>query len=395
MSKERSIDVQPDTRSTVFQPVGRAWSVRRERRRRGVLLFLIASCFSFALYTLVFRPNGWFEKIILPGGAGITRKFNSARLGFLTTSPTGEGRVDSTIPTNEIRFSGLKKDSIPSLSAPQRVTASQADFLKPEERVLGVVFNGDAAAYPLRILNYHEAVNDQVGGRPVLITYNPLCDSAAVFDRTIGDRALDFGISGYLYNSDMLLYDRDSEGASSLWSQLKSESVTGRRATWRLVALPLELTEWSDWMSRYPQTRVISDATGHRRDYSQDPYQRYAANEKIVFAPKLHDGRLPQKSRVLGLWTAKVSRAYVLPDNASAAGTVEFTQDFDGNPVRIHYNAQAHSLRVVQADPSVKWMYAYWFAWYAFHPTTEAYTLSGSAEMPVIALPAGGATQVR
>ncbi len=396
MSEERPIDVQPESSATVYQPVGKPWSSIRERRRRAILLTFVAGCFGFALYTFLFKPEGWLQAYILPEGHQHLPEFNQARVGFLTATLTDEGRIDSTIPTAEIRYVGIDKDSIPSLSFPPRVAAAHADFLKPDERVLGIVFNGEAAAYPLRILSFHEAVNDHVGGKPVLVTYSPLCDSAAVFDRKIGDRTIQFGVSGYLYNGNMLLYDRDSPGASSLWSQLKSESVTGQRAAWRLAALPLELTVWSDWVQRYPQTRVISDETGHRRDYDHDPYQKYAGNKRVWYSPKLRDDRLPAKARVLGLWTKNASRVYVLPEKDGFPAPVEFTHDFDGRSLRIHCNSAAGALRVAESDASVKWMYAYWFAWYAFHPESEVYTLTGPADNPAVALPpASGSTLVR
>jgi len=159
------------------------------------------------------------------------------------------------IPLEEIRNGGPPKDGIPALTDPEVISASEVSYLAPSDRILGLVMNGEARAYPLKILNWHEIVNDTLGGEPVLVSYCPLCGSGMVFDARINGERLNFGVSGRLYNSDVLFYDRKSE---SLWSQLKMEAVTGQMAGTKLTLLPLEHTRWDSWRQRHPATTVLA-----------------------------------------------------------------------------------------------------------------------------------------
>ncbi len=178
-----------------------------------------------------------------------------------------------TIPISGIQGGGPPRDSIPALVNPALMTAEQADrLLSDHERVLGVFLNGEARAYPVRILNWHELVNDQVAGRAILVSWCPLCGSGVVYDPVIDGRRYNFGVSGLLYKRNLLLFDRQT---GSLWSQLLSEAVTGPLAGGRLKVLPAENTSWSAWRKQHPETRVLSFATGHLRDYSKDPYAEY------------------------------------------------------------------------------------------------------------------------
>lgn len=218
-------------------------------------------------------------------------------------------------------------------------------------------------------------MNDRLAGIPLAVTYCPLCDSAAVFDRRIGDREVEFGISGLLYNSNVLLYDRGSEGEESLWSQMMAESVTGPHVGNKLRTLPVEVTTWEDWVRRHPGTQVLSTETGHQRDYSRSPYAGYFQSDELMF-PAPQDGRLPPKARLLGVWTDEAARAYPLAAFESPGDSQELSQEIAGRQFKLAYNLEAESLRIVEADEGVNWMYSLWFAWYAFHRETEVFEAS-------------------
>ena len=128
-----------------------------------------------------------------------------------------------SIPVDDIYDGGPGKDGIPAILHPKFISAEEADqtFLKKSDRILGIVQNGQAKAYPIKILNWHEIVNDRIGGASIVVTYCPLCGTGMVFDTKVNGRELTFGVSGLLYQSDMLLYDHQTE---SLWSQIKSEA---------------------------------------------------------------------------------------------------------------------------------------------------------------------------
>ncbi len=273
-----------------------------------------------------------------------------------------------TVPRNEILPGGPPKDGIPALTNPQFLTVDEARDLPATDRVIGVRVGEETRAYPLRILNYHEIVNDQLGDTPIAVTYCPLCDSVAVFDRRTPVGLRDFGVSGLLYNSNVLMYDRGGE-PEGLWSQLAATAISGPGANQSLRALPVELTTWADWSTRHPETRVLSPRTGHPRDYSRNPYAGYFQSPELMFPVNRRSHALPTKSPVLGVWTSQASRAY--PLSAFSAERTRLTDELDGLKLTIEYNPAARSLRVAEADDGLQWMYSLWFAWYAFHPETE------------------------
>jgi hypothetical protein len=288
-------------------------------------------------------------------------------LGLATPLLAGFDTSRSSIPVGEILSGGPPKDGIPALLRPRFVTAGEAAFLEPDDRVVGIARDGTAKAYPLRILNWHEVVNDEIGSAAVVVTYCPLTASAVAYDRDVNGEALTFGVSGRLYQSNVLLYDHRTE---SLWSQLRQEAVTGPQTGARLRALPSLLTSWAAWRREHPGTLVLSPETGYRRDYSRNPYASYERSPGIMFPPKRHDPRLPVKERVLGLEIGGQAKAYGLADLA-AAGTLD--DDVGGVAVRVEYDAASETVRVVgRAEGNLlPATTVYWFAWSAFHPETE------------------------
>ncbi|MCI0359330.1 MAG: DUF3179 domain-containing protein [Planctomycetaceae bacterium] len=275
-----------------------------------------------------------------------------------------------TIPKSEIRSGGPPKDGIPALTSPKLLAADAATYLRDDDRVIGVVIGDEARAYPLAIMNHHEVVNDQIGSTLVAVTYCPLCDSAAVLGRQtpLGER--EFGVSGLLYNSNVLMYDRGGK-PESLWTQVGAAGVSGPAADKPLDALPVELTTWKDWRTRHPQTQVLSDKTGHRRDYRRNPYASYFRSPSLMFPAKPASDRLPAKAKVLGVWTDSAARAY--PASAFHKRRTRVEDTVAGKRVVIEFNPEADSLRVAEAEEGVRWMYSFWFAWYAFHPQTEVF----------------------
>lgn len=279
-----------------------------------------------------------------------------------------------TIPRESLLHGGPPKDGIPAISDPEALAGKHATYLKPGDRVIGVEHGGEARAYPLRVLNYHEIVNDRVGEQPVAVTYCPLCDSAAVFDRRTPLGVREFGVSGMLYNSNVLMYDR-SPNADSLWSQMMTQGVSGAAAGRELTPLPVELTTWDEWLSRHPDTTVISLQTGHQRDYQRSPYDGYLERPGLVFPAEPKDERLPTKEPVLGVWTENAARAF--PRSAFSRDRTVVRDEIDGRKVVVAFNPETGTLRVDSAEEGLHWVYALWFAWYAFHPETTVYS-SGS-----------------
>jgi len=277
---------------------------------------------------------------------------------------------DALIAPQEIRSGGPPRDGIPSLDSPVFVVGDKADFLRPNDRILGVKLNGIERAYPIRILNYHEIVNDVIGNQPLVISFCPLCGSGMAFESTIDGEHLVFGVSGLLYNSDVLLYDRQSE---SLWSQIAATAVSGPRKGTRLVSISIAHTTWRDWLERHPKTEVLSTNTGFRRNYGVDPYPNYGRDKRLYFPVAQEDRRYPRKSKVLGLEIGGQFRAYPFEELEMSAR--KFADQFQGQQIEVVYDDHNQTARILDASGNeIPTLIAFWFAWYAFHPDTEIYT---------------------
>ena len=369
-------DAGPEVRSPRFRLL-RAGIMSRDRRRTSVLvglLLVLVVALGATGFQYDFWRSAWSQQTLFPNpnrqlpAACAANEF--ALAGYQRRGAAQFDLRKTTIPRKRIIGGGPPKDGIPALTEPKQVPAREATYLTPEDRVIGVVIGETARAYPLRILDYHEIVNDRIDELPIAVTYCPLCDSAVVFDRRteLGER--EFGVSGLLFNSNVLMYDRGGR-PESLWSQLKAEGVSGPAARVSLKALPLELTTWQDWQKRHPQTTVLTKETGHRRDYSRRLYARYFASPDLMFAVAPRNRRLPDKTPVLGVWTEEEARAY--PVGEFASSSKELDQQLGGKAFVLEYDAAANNLRVAGADEGVQWMYSFWFAWAAFRPDTELY----------------------
>jgi hypothetical protein len=215
------------------------------------------------------------------------------------------------VPLNEIISGGPPPDGIPPIDRPAFVAPDQAAWLTPQEPVLALEISGDARAYPLQILMWHEIVNDVVGGKPVVVTYCPLCNSGLVYERVVDGVTLDFGTSGKLYKSDLVMYDRQSH---SLWAQMEGRAIVGQRAGTRLALVPANTLAFGDWRAAHPRGKVLSRETGHRRDYGANPYRSY---DQPKLRPFLFTGRpdtrRPPKERVVGVKIGETTKAYPWP----------------------------------------------------------------------------------
>lgn len=305
-------------------------------------------------------------------GAGIVALaiFYSGR-SFSLGSDNGFDLENSLVPVDEIHHGGPPRDGIASIDEPVFIKAAAAKFLKSEDRVLGLVYEGVVRAYPIKILNYHEIVNDKIKGQPIVISYCPLCGSGMAFKPELSAADNSFGVSGLLYNSDMLLYDRLTE---SLWSQIMSKAVSGKLRGSKLTTLPLMTTSWQQWRQQYPDTEVLSDNTGHQRNYDNHPYGSYDSTYAIYFPVAKMSARYHPKERVIGLVIGDKTKAWPVSE-LSKQGQAVIKDTFNGQNLIIHYDDESQS--AVVYDSQYKTMASinlFWFAWIAFHPETEVYT---------------------
>jgi hypothetical protein len=220
--------------------------------------------------------------------------------------PPGPAMVDTEL----IISGGPPPDGIPPIDHPRFVNPAEVRGLVAQEPVISVELNGEAKAYPIRILMWHEIVNDEIGGQPVSVTYCPLCNTGVAFRRPVVDgKLLDFGTSGRLFHSNLVMYDRQT---GTYWSQASLEAIVGPLAGKRLELLPAQIVSWGDWRGAHPTGRVLSQDTGFDRAYGQNPYQGYDSpgnDDPFLFSGD-PDPRLPATARVLGVNASGRSMAF-------------------------------------------------------------------------------------
>jgi len=269
----------------------------------------------------------------------------------------------SLIPQGDILSGGPPKDGIPALTFPKVEPGALGDmWLNDEDRILGVVVNGHARAYPVRILNWHEIINDRIGKKDFVISYCPLCGSGLAFDTM--DQ---FGVSGMLYQSDVLLYDKRTE---TLWSQLMMQAVAGPRMGEPLKTMPVTHTTWKAWHKRYPNTTVLSRHTGYYRDYNRNPYGGYGKSRGIFFPVRNHDDRLHPKAWVIGLELDGASRAW---DISAIKQAGELHETWNHHDLIIRNREGIVEIVDKTSGKRLDGIILYWFAWATFHPDTTLY----------------------
>jgi len=230
-----------------------------------------------------------------PGAPGEVE--DEDELIFTTAGWTTDFRRHS-VPLGEFASGGPGKDGIPAIDAPTFVSVPEVNFLEAREPVVQLELNGEARAYPLQILIWHEIANDTVGGMPVAVTFCPLCNTTIVFDRRLDGRVLDFGTTGNLRNSDLVMYDRQTE---SWWQQFGGEAVVGELAGQKLRMLPAAIVAWEEFRRTHSDGKVLSRNTGFSRSYGANPYSGYDSVDTPPFfaAANEDDDRLPPKERVV------------------------------------------------------------------------------------------------
>ena len=212
------------------------------------------------------------------------------------------------IPIGEVFDGGPGKDGIPSIDDPNFDAGASVNFLDDDELVIGIVRNGNAKAYPHSILDWHEIVNDGISDIKYGLTYCPLTGTGVAWDRNINGELTTFGVSGKLYNTNLMPYDRASD---SYWSQLRLDCVSGELVGSQISTFNVIETSWATWKTAYPNTTVLNTDTGFDRNYNDYPYGDYRTNNSnILFPLSNNDSRLPAKERVLGLIESDTKKVY-------------------------------------------------------------------------------------
>lgn len=285
----------------------------------------------------------------------------------LQQQPNGFDVSRATIPREEIRYGGPPRDGIPSIDNPSFLPVDSVDYLREDDLLVSVKSGNEVKAYPLRILVWHEIVNDEVGDVPLVVTYCPLCGTAMVFERNIDGRVLTFGVSGLLYQSDVLMYDQQTE---SLWSQLAMEAVAGPMVNTQLDWVVSEHLTWSAWKRENPGGLVLSTDTGYSRNYATMPYGGYEGSPRTMFPVPKYNEELANKTWVLGVVIDGDAKAYPVEELPSEEPIEDIV---GGSNILVRYNAteQRPAVFDVNREVEIPFVKAYWFAWQAFYPETD------------------------
>ncbi len=255
----------------------------------------------------------------------------------------------ASIPISEIQRGGPPRDGIPSIDDPQFLDPSKVTFLDVDDPVIGVKIDGVARAYPLRILVWHEVVNDEINGKPIVVTYCPLCGTSMVFEGVLQDNGepLSFGVSGLLFRSDVLMYDRQTE---SLWSQLSLKAVSGPMKGAPLKWMASDLINYGSWVRKHRKTgtrEVLSTQTGADRDYTRNPYTSYNNSNVVWFVVPENRSELADKSWILGLIQGNQAKAYPI-NSLTLRGVIR--DKFAGRNLEIRINPGSEELSVLDLD---------------------------------------------
>lgn len=319
------------------------------------------------------------------------------------------GNSDWLIPSNEIFDGGPGKDGIPALTNPNLTDINSISYLNDNDLVIIVKEGEEVRIYPHPILDWHEIINDKIGNRSFALTYCPLTGSGISWNRIIDGVETTFGVSGLLYNTNLIPYDRLT---NSNWSQMKMQSVNGKLISTLAKTFPIIETSWLTARTLYQNSRVVSTNTGHSRNYGQYPYGNYRTNHSsLIFPVNNTDNRLNAKERVLGVFNNSLQKAYRILDFQEPS---VFIDEFGGTRFLVYgdnknnlitafelnnsflektFKKSSLSLPFIIEDDSgnhydifgksresgkpnlitAKSFIAYWFAWAAFYPNTELY----------------------
>jgi len=314
-----------------------------------VSILLVVFCVSLNAAESVKKPR--FKKNIIKE----TFKFNSS--------------TKATVALEDLKQGCPDRDCIPAINKPKFIPIEEAEFLTAEDLVIVASYKGITKIYSRNMLESHEIVNDWFGSLPIAVTFCPLCGTAVATVRIVDGQPTEFGVSGVLHNSDLVMYDRRT---NSLWGQLSSTAIVGEKTGTKLRKISAQLMTWPQAKQTYPKAKVLSTDTGYDYNYLKPNYQKYYDSDKVVFPVSSFDARAKAKQVVYGISlngkSIAFTEAYLEKNNT-------FDQPFDDAVIHIENkgngDVSAHSKESREAIPITR---SYWFAWYNFHPNTVLFS---------------------
>jgi hypothetical protein len=307
------------------------------------------------------RLAGLSAILLFAAAASAQRSFE---LDILAETFGFDASTKKSVPLSDLHQGCPARDCIPSIDDPRYLPAEDATHVADDDLVITLSYKGEYRAYPSKILDHHEIVNDTVGGDPLAITWCPLCGSAVGIRRTVAGITTEFGVSGVLYNSDLVLYDRATE---TLWDQIEAKGIVGAMTDEHLELVPVSMSRWAKWRDRHPDTLVLSIETGFDYDYTADRYADYRDSTRLFMPVSAMDDRIHAKTVVFGFSLDFGDIAYagsVLQENGA------YRHELNGEEARITLHDDG-SVTMRRGDQTYYPTRLFWFAWYTFHPGTD------------------------
>jgi hypothetical protein len=302
-------------------------------------------------------------------------------LSSFADAPTSWEKTDfskKSIDLSDIASSGAPKDAVPSIDNPQFIAANKVIDFNPTEPVISINIKGDVRAYPIRILMWHGIVNDIVGGTPVAITYDPLCNTSIVYDRRLSDKTLEFGVSGKLYNSNMIIYDRETQ---SWWQQYTGKSIIGAHNGAELNVIPSRVESLALFRESYPEARVLipNDYTAY--SYGLNPYKGYDTYFPIMYKGEYNE-KLPRMMYLVVVgneaWPLELlqQKQVIIQDGLILAWKPNQNSALDSPEIDMGRDIGNVAVQRRTADnvENIPYVVTFAFAFYAFHPEGVLHT---------------------
>lgn len=321
------------------------------------------------------------EPEIIPNSEKTTNIKNKEE-ALTTKKITVTDGIKHSVPLDEIKGGGPKKDGIPSIDEPKFTSIEEAEiWLEDSNPGISVSIGSSSRFYPYRILVWHEIVNDTVNGQRILVTYCPLCFSGVVYDPLVGGERVEFGTSGKLWKSNLVMYDRKTD---SLWSQVLGEAIVGEMTTTKLKILPSDMVRFGEWKKTNLDGEVLSKdiKVFPPRDYNRDPYGDYYTTPRLLFnqtelfgGSEAEDKRLERKDLILGIIIDGKAKAYL---TYAVKEKEEIEDTFAGKTIIAKYESNIDAVRLFEKINSgtlerINPVTSFWFAWVAAYPQTELY----------------------
>ena len=311
----------------------------------GILIILLAILFFYSN-----SSNDENTTIVTEQGSEATQiQFSNFDLRTNTSN--------ASIDLNLVLSGGVRKDDIPAINNPKFVKKEQANLMDNVTGILVKIAN-EYRYYPYNILVWHEIVNDNIGDVYYSVTFCPLCDSGIVFNRSVGGEVLQFGVSGLLFESNLLMYDTKTE---SLWSQARGEAVVGDYTGTKLELIPLQLLTFKEVKEKYPNADILSEDTGFHRHYDTTPYSGYLETEELIFPVTVSDKRFFSKELfyVFPFGEHSVAFQYKAFDQGS--------RQFDINGVEVQITRDGGEISVESNGKTFPGYFELWFSWATHH----------------------------